>query len=291
MTAEQISKFKFGCSKDKEDSRDLKFIPKASAVTPQPIDLRPQCPPVRNQGSLGSCTAFATTAMVNFVRMKQKLSGLLPACLFTYYATRKIQNTIAEDSGATSRDALKSTVANGIAPEETWPYVEAKFAENPPKNVWDEAEKHQTLSYKSLTNTKEDILSCLSEGYPFTFGMYAYDSFVGFYTALTGDVMMPAEGEQIVGGHCMVAVGWYEQDEQSGAIKIIVQNSWGNEWGDKGYCHIPLDFFLTENVFDLWTMRSSELDKPTPFWKTKTFWGIFGVAAVLIAEIVAKILK
>jgi len=39
-------------------------------------DLRPQCPPVYDQGQLGSCTANSIGAAIEFEQMKQKLADV-----------------------------------------------------------------------------------------------------------------------------------------------------------------------------------------------------------------------
>jgi C1A family cysteine protease len=51
--------------------------------------------------------------------------------LFEYYATRKIEGTIPDDSGATIRDAVKTGNVYGVADETLWPYDVSKFTVNP----------------------------------------------------------------------------------------------------------------------------------------------------------------
>jgi C1A family cysteine protease len=63
---------------------------------------------------------------------------------------------------------------------------------------------------------------CLASGYPFVFGFTVYESFESDTVAQTGIVPMPAQGEQVLGGHCVVAVGY--DDTQR---RFIVRNSWG----------------------------------------------------------------
>jgi hypothetical protein len=74
--------------------------------------------------------------------------------------------------------------------------------------------------------------------------------------AYTGYVRLadPAK-EESQGGHCMLAVGYFF--DKSGCDYIIAQNSWGDSWGDKGFCYIPMGCFLRD-TFDYWTIRSIE---------------------------------
>ena len=51
----------YGWLPDLPDARDHMYAapPPVLAALPTKADLRPQCPPVLNQGDLGSCTANA----------------------------------------------------------------------------------------------------------------------------------------------------------------------------------------------------------------------------------------
>lgn len=67
---------------------------------------------------------------------------------------------------------------------------------------------------------------CIAGGYPFVFGFTVYESFESEQVAQTGIVPMPAPGETVVGGHCVVAVG-YDDSKRT----FIIRNSWGTGWG------------------------------------------------------------
>jgi len=94
----------------------------------------------------------------------------------------------------------------------------------------------------------------LSAGWPFVFGFVVYESFESGITAQTGIVSMPKKGEKVLGGHAVVAVG-YSDDKKW----IIVRNSWGSKWGDKGYCYMPYAYFISSSLSsDFWTIRGME---------------------------------
>jgi len=62
---------------------------------------------------------------------------------------------------------------------------------------------------------------------------------------------MPSSGEQAVGGHAVLAVGY--DDSQNW---FIVRNSWGTSWGMKGYFTLPYSYLLNANLADdFWTIR------------------------------------
>ena len=97
-------------------------------------------PAVYNQLSLGSCTANAIGAAIEFDRLKQGLPDFVPSRLFIYYNERVIEGTVRSDSGAMLRDGIKSVASQGVCPEPEWPYDISKFAEKPPAKAYRDAE-------------------------------------------------------------------------------------------------------------------------------------------------------
>ncbi len=92
----------------------------------------------------------------------------------------------------------------------------------------------------------------LAEGFPFVFGFTVYQSFESQSVADHGIVPMPASGEQSIGGHCVVAVG-YDATKRL----FIIRNSWGTGWALNGYCMMPFEYLLSPNLAsDFWTIRS-----------------------------------
>src|SRR5207245_2823706 len=87
------------------------------ATLPAKVDLRPQCPPVYNQGELGSCTANAIGAAFEFSRLKQKETDFMPSRLFIYYNERVMEGTVDSDSGAQIRDGIKCISKQGVCSE------------------------------------------------------------------------------------------------------------------------------------------------------------------------------
>lgn len=260
--------FSFGYLPDPPDTRDFRLKVPPLVSFPSSVDLRPLLQPIRAQGKISSCTAFAVTALIEYVRNKQELLQWDASPLFTYYATRKIEDNINVDSGAYARNALKAVVKDGVAKETTWPYIINNFAMNPPLSAWEEAEKHQALVYYKLEQTQDNILHCLMDGYPFIFGAQLYESFMRTQTNwIVYDVPMPdPTKEKLIGGHCMLAVGYLSGS--NGNINILVRNSWGNLVGNEGYHNIPIEYFLDPALSsDFWTVRLVERTEEDPIIK------------------------
>ena len=256
-----IDAFKPGCLKQQEDPRDHNLKPGAVHWTLiNDIDLRPNCLKPRAQGSIASCTAFAATGLFDFVRKKNQKISWLPSPLFTYYASRALTNNEMLDTGVAIRDALKSAAKDGVSMERIWPYIESKFNEKPPEEAYIVAEKHQALEYLKLNDfDKNEWLNCLNDGYPFIFGLNLYTSFFDPIFSMLGGYMQEPDraNEKFVGAHCMMAVGYIKN--YHGKEYLIVQNSWGENWGAGGYCYIPLSYIMSNDSFDFWTIRVTEV--------------------------------
>ena len=223
------------------------------AALPASVDLRAGCPPVYDQGQLGSCTANAIAGALQFNQIKQKVKDVFPPSrLFIYYNERVIENTVDEDSGAMIRDGIKTVAKEGGPHETLWPYNISKFKTKPSAAAYKDGVKHRAILYQRLTAVDTQFKGCLASGYPFVFGFAVYESFETAAVAKTGVVPMPQAKEQQLGGHAVLAVGYDDASE-----RFIVRNSWGTGWGIDGYFTIPYAYLLDGNLADdFWTIKS-----------------------------------
>ena len=179
----------YGWMPDLPDQRDYKFsaIYKIPAKLPGSVDLRSQCPPVEDQGNLGSCTANALAGALEFLELKDKADYTDLSRLFIYYNERVIEHTVTSDSGAMLRDGIKTLAKQGVCAEAKWPYAIARFTKKPSAACYKDASNHQITSYQRLL-TVDEMRSCLADGYPFVFGFTVYESFESATVARTGTV-------------------------------------------------------------------------------------------------------
>jgi C1A family cysteine protease len=240
----------YGWRRDTRDYRDLFWAPQAAkaAKVPLVVDLTATCPPVVDQGQLGSCTANGVEGAVGYDMRKQALPFFPLSRLFEYYNSRALEGTVKQDAGATIRDAMKALAANGYCPETDWPYVVNKFATKPPAKAYTDALKHRPIQYQAVVQSLGQIEACLASGLPIVFGFDVYASFESDAVAKTGIVPMPKKGEALLGGHCVVLCG-YSHTAQT----FLVRNSWGASWGQKGYCVFPYAYLLGSMASDFWT--------------------------------------
>ena len=247
----------YGWKPDTPDRRDRYRIARPR-VEPLPdlVDLREKFPPPYDQGDLGSCTANAIAGLLEFDQLKQPGGGanFTPSRLFIYYGERVIEGTIKEDSGAQIRSGIKVVGDQGAPPETIWPYDIGKFTKKPSAKSYREAKKHQAITYERLCQRIDDMRGCLADGFPFAFGFSVYDGFESDEVAKTGQVLYPKPDEQMLGGHAVACCG-YDHPKSI----FIVRNSWGEDWGQKGYFTIPYEYVLDRDLADdFWTIRLIE---------------------------------
>ena len=253
--------FKMGWLPDVPDARDFSYAAplKVMQNLPAKVNLKTICPPVYNQGGLGSCTANAFGAAFQMAQVIQKKATWMPSRLFLYYNSRVYINTENSDSGAFLRDAVKTMNKDGLCKETEWTYDDdsspgAKFTKKPPALCYQHALANQILTYQRLQNSLTVLQGCLAEGYPFAFGFSVYESFMSAAVKRTGIMPMPhISTERMIGGHAVLAVG-YDNAKQA----FLVRNSWGTQWGISGYFWMPYAYATSRQAADFWTVRTVE---------------------------------
>lgn len=237
-----------------KDRRDLKFSATPAglmdeSLLPASMDLRMSLPPVMNQYSLGSCTAHGVTAALRFNMINSGQPDVPLSRLQMYYDSRALEGTIASDAGAQIRDVIK-VAAKGVGREDLWPYDLTKWDQTPPADVDADAPHYQAFEYRSVDVSVRAIKTALYTERPVILGITVYDSFESDAVAQTGIVPMPAAGEAVISGHCMLAVGYGQKPGY-----FTVRNSWGPLWGDEGNCYLPESYLgSTEFASDLWVI-------------------------------------
>ena len=241
------------------------------ARPPASMDLRQWCPAVENQGRLGSCTAHAGVGMIEYYERKSFDHHTDASRLFLYKATRNLMK-LKGDTGAYLRMTMGAMVLFGVPPEEYWPYAEAAnaFDREPPAFCYAFAQNFKTIRYyrhdppgTSADTVVDRLRSYLAAGHPAMFGFTVYASVEQAETG--GRIPFPGPREKIEGGHAVVAVGYDDAlpvkntaggPDTKGAL--LIRNSWGREWGDKGYGWLPYEYVRQGLAEDFWSVLKKE---------------------------------
>lgn len=223
------------------------------------VDLRPHCPPVKDQGEIGACSGFSAAVHTEFLEIAEIKAKAPPnkalefvanqfvpvSPLFIYNNERILEGTLDQDAGATTLgDACKALTTQGICREQTFPYRKENLFLTPPREAYEEAAKHKVPLEYALNQDINDLCTCLSAGFPFIFGIVVFDSMMTDAVDAHGFVPMPKAGDKEIGGHAITCVG-YEL-----GVKWIFQNSWGTGWGEKGFGFLPWNYMLDEELAD-----------------------------------------
>jgi C1A family cysteine protease len=253
MANEKFIKW-YGWVPDQPDIRDkyrFKIAP-AIAELPAKVDLRSDQPPMYNQFSLGSCTAQMGVGIFQYNQMQQNIGWPeMPSRLFVYYNTRKLQGTIPEDSGASIRDTIKAIVKYGVCKASHWPYILNRFTNKPTQHCYNFAKKHTAVVYERVNQNINEIKAVLASKELIGIGFSVYDGFESQECSRTGVLNMPLSHERLLGGHAVVIVGYDDE-----AQRVIVRNSWGDDWGANGYFTMPYEYLLHSDLAsDFWTIK------------------------------------
>lgn len=241
---------------------------RAAGDRPSTIDLRMNMPEVFDQGRIGSCVSQSVAALVWHARSQVEGRVAVPSRPFIYYASRVREGTVPIDNGQYIRTAMKVLSHEGAAPEYMWGHEldendlpdsswlfpkSSRWIRKPTKRVYTEAERWQTLVYYRV-NSVDDMLNCLADGFPFTFGFAVYRSFYGSDGRPQVVTPMPHSTEKMLGGHAVVAVG-YDDNRRM----FLCRNSWGTDVQDKGHYWMPYSYLGNANLAsDVWTIRDVE---------------------------------
>jgi len=228
------------------DDRDYIYRSDSTKILREQSDLREWDTIIESQDSLGSCGANAITNAYELMLVQKYPEHFIHLSrLFAYYNTRFEYGNIQEDEGMFLRDGMKSISKFGICSEDLWPYDIEKFDVRPYDECYKDAEKRKILKYQKLISTYY-IVEVLNNNNPVVFGMTIYDSFMELNERIS-TVSFPSRKEKSLGGHAMCMVG-YDLKKRL----FLAKNSFGSDWGDKGYCWIPFDYIRQEG-YDIWT--------------------------------------
>lgn len=229
---------------------------------PRKVDLRDS--DIQNQGGFSSCVGQAISGACEMaLGARYRFKELSP--LYVYYNSRKvlsdIMHTPVQDTGTSVFVALGTATKLGVAQEVLWPEGTdpnqepsvAAFADGKSRLIGRyEAVGLDTTQIKR--NRLNDVLVAIYCGMPVVFATPLREAFYH----ITGPLDTHAEqypkayastyDPDYIGNHAMHIVG-YDMDKEY----FIVENSWGDEWGDKGYW--AMKFLALYSCFELFAIR------------------------------------
>lgn len=241
----------FGYIKDFYDSRDFLFYKVSSILrensfkAPSKLSYRSSLTPAKDQGRLGSCVAFAATALKEWQEQKEHKSvkqyDLSEQWL--YWNCKAIDN-FSNTEGTTIRTAMKVLKNFGIPKESAWPYTDNKENKGEPDSWAYMTAKWKLISqYRRITNVLQLKESLASNG-PVVAGVMVFPEF--YSVGDDGIVSDPQYDSQVLGGHAILVCGYDDNKEL-----FEFKNSWSSSWGDNGFGYLSYNF-IRKYTMDIW---------------------------------------
>ena len=201
--------------------------------------------PIRDQGSCGSCWAFASAAALEASRL---IAANTPNTELNLAEQILVSCSGAGDCNGgyinTAADFMRNV---GLPVETCYPYTAANgTCSNACANYQSSTHKIQSWNWVSTTsNTTVDSLKSAVYTYgPLLTTMDVYADFFyyhsGVYTYTSGTYQ---------GGHAVLIVGYDDPGQY-----FIVKNSWGTGWGESGYFKIGYSELNSVVNFGDWTI-------------------------------------
>jgi hypothetical protein len=211
---------------------------------------------VADQGSRGTCVAFATTAALEAMAEKALLSKE-----YTYWLMKgKDDSEVCKSEGLTMSGAADKIANTGIPREVHYVYLPwqgfdgAKLCPAGPTGLAKHLATFKATSVYKLPwrasgkgaalNNPRFIEAAIDAGHEIvgSFDVALMKEKAGYFNDVIVDSDTKA-ATKAPGGHAMLVVGYDRTgNDEHGGGHIIVKNSWGALWGDGGYTKLTYDY-------------------------------------------------
>jgi len=229
----------------------VSLAPRLTQVTDGDPDLRPFCS-VSNQYDIGSCAGNATADSVEVLNAVQGLPSVQLSRLFVYAMARNMEGELKQDNGIYIRRCFEVLSTLGICREDLpagqggWPYDQSKVFTLPDVMALRAATGHRIHSYYRIVETGQarvaKMLEALRAHHPVVFGTQVDEVF----EEISDMTPWKRPTGAVKGGHAMLVVGYIT------GLGFIVKNSWGDGWGEGGFCVMDSEVFTWDQTQDLW---------------------------------------
>lgn len=199
---------------------------------------------IRNQGQEGACTGYALAAVADYLlhtRRPRRESGKVSAHML-YTMARRYDEWPGEGyDGSSARGAMKGWFQHGVCSELLWP-----AAGDTPMSMQARSADAITRPLGAYYRVDHRDLVAMHAAISEVGVLYATAQVHEGWSDVRADGVIELE-DAIIGAHAFAIVG-YDADG------FWLQNSWGEEWGDRGLGKIGYADWL-RNGTDVWVGR------------------------------------
>ena len=259
-TAEKVER-RLDAYPDRIDIRDWFYQPQLLSLPDQLINCH-AVPKILDQGREGACTGFALAAVVNFLLHQRGLEDRFVSPRMLYEMARRYDEWPGENyEGSSARGGMKGWVRHGVCPEDLWkpnqkglkyfnPDIE-KISTQVPGGAFYRVMHRQIRDMHAALN-EVGILYCTLMVHSGWDDPGAGDALPYSYSDRHGNIhkwelpVIKRRG-RADGGHAVAIIGYTHEG-------FVIQNSWGEEWGNKGFALLPYDDYMMHAV-DVWVAQ------------------------------------
>lgn len=240
-----------GYHRDLEPSAEGR--PASLGELPPGVDLRRYLNPVVDHSGVASCSVEAIATAYEYLIQRHQHQEVILSRWFIYYNARTALGNLVEDSGISLAQGIQSLQKYGACGAETYADQPGIINEKPPEFVYQAILPYVLELPVAVAADLGSFKFHLAAGYPVAFGLEVFASFGE--VAEDGLVVLPdLEMQSHLGSHALLAVGYSDLDEV-----VIARNSWGVNWGDRGYCYLPYEYFNHPDLLgNGWLLRQQQ---------------------------------
>lgn len=253
------------------------------------IDLRRWCPETRYQGLLtNTCASFVVAGLLEYFEKRAYGVSVSASRRFLHCVAKNFQQAAGADpnQGVYIRQVFGVLRLIGAPPEKYFPYPAidgkgsvdaAAFREEPSAFCYALAQDYRAIRYYrldprdkagKLTIPAKELLdrvrAHLAAGIPTSLGLPLHERVIQ-QSVKTSCLPYPSKNDKQVGMHAVMIVGYDDRkkltnsdDGVSHTGALLLQNSWGADWGEKGFGWLSYEYLLRGRTSDFWTLLSAE---------------------------------
>lgn len=204
--------------------------------------------PILDQGKEGACTGFGLATVANYLLSRRKIipdpKPVSPRMLYEM-AKRYDEWPGEQYAGSSARGAMKGWYKHGVCSEECWPYKKEETEFRLTDERTSDALRRPLGAYYRVNHKDLVAMHAAMAEVGILYATAKVHS--GWREVDTKTGIIPYEDVFPIGGHAFAIVAYDEKG-------FWIQNSWGDDWGQKGFGLITYDDWL-ENGTDVWVAR------------------------------------